>query len=181
MKRTYDRQRGSVMLEVIIASALAIIVIGLLVSVQTLTLRDFQRALNENSANRNAYMALREVRELVQSSVQATASGNQLTLFMPRRNEAGAIILPVEPDTLNPVVLNVNFSSGTLTRSGVPLLTGIVNQHPNGGTYVPFRVQTIAQGVQVVHVRLAVRQGQGATQRTAWYEETILLRNPATN
>lgn len=180
-RKRHNRRRGSMMLEVLIASMLAVMVIGLLVSVQTLTLRDFQRTLNENTADRNTYTALRQIRELIQNSVQATVAGNQLTLYSPRRNASGAIILPVEPDLDNPVTLQVNFATGTLTLNGTPLLTGIVNQRPSGGTYSPFQIQTLAPGVQVVHLRLAVRQGQGNTARTAWYEESVLLRNPATN
>jgi hypothetical protein len=34
-----------------------------------------------------------------------------------------------------------------------------------------------APGVQALHVRLSVRQGSGSTASTAWFEETICLRN----
>ncbi len=179
--KRHNRRRGSMMLELLIASMLAVMVIGLLVSVQTLTLRDFQRTLNENAANRNSYAVLRQLRQLVQSSARAVVIGNQLTLYFPRRDANGAIILPVQPDLNNPMTLQVNFATGTLTLNGTPLLTSIVSQRPEGGSYSPFNLQTLASDVHVVHIRLAVRQGRGNTARTVWYEESVLLRNPATN
>jgi Tfp pilus assembly protein PilW len=77
------RVRGSMMLEVVMASALAVIVLALLVSTQIHVLRNYQRTINHNTANRAAYNALREVREIAQQAVSVTVNGNTVTLFLP--------------------------------------------------------------------------------------------------
>jgi Tfp pilus assembly protein PilW len=69
------RTRGSMMLEVVMASALAVIVLALLVSTQIHVLRNYQRTINHNTANRAAYNALREIREIAQQAVSVTVTG----------------------------------------------------------------------------------------------------------
>lgn len=175
------RVRGSMMLEVVIASALSVIVITLLVSVQLNVLRCYQRTIDHNTANRATYNALREARELVQQAVSVTISGNTATVVLPQRDANGRFITPILPDAANPVSLQVDFSSGqlTLTQGGQTrvLLSNIANTTPQGTSYTPFAVQQIAPGVVAFHIRLSVWQGQGANAPRIWYEETILLRN----
>ncbi|MEN3001810.1 MAG: hypothetical protein ABDI19_08220 [Armatimonadota bacterium] len=184
MRRKHRRLRGSMVLELVIASGLSVIVIALLVMAEVSALREYQRALARNAANRGAYNALREVRSLVQQAVQGSvnASGTQATLLLPQRDASGAIRLPVQPDHANPVQLTVNFATGTLTvtAGGVSrvLLTGVLNRTPQGAPYNPFTLTEYAPGVQALHVRLCVQQGNIRTASTAWFEETILLRNP---
>jgi hypothetical protein len=184
MRSKRSRTRGSMMLELVIASALSVMVVALLVVTQLGALRAYQRALNQNTVNRGAYNALREIRGLAQQSVQASvgAGGTQLTLLPPQRDANGAIRLPVQPDTANPLTLTVNFAAGTLTLvsggNSRVLLTGISNRTPQGNTYSPFATRQYAPGVLALHVRLSVRQGTNTTATTAWFEETILLRNP---
>jgi hypothetical protein len=76
----------------------------------------------------------------------------------------------------------VNFAAGTLTLTSGGnsrvLLTGVSNRTPQGNTYSPFTTRLYAPGVLALHVRLSVRQGTGTASTTAWFEETILLRNP---
>ncbi|MCX7688886.1 MAG: prepilin-type N-terminal cleavage/methylation domain-containing protein [Fimbriimonadales bacterium] len=176
-------QRGMTLVEVAIASALMGMVVLLLVSVQIQVLRDFQRALNENTASRMTYNALRAVREQAQGAVQALVfgGGTEVRLFPPRRDSAGNILTPVQPDTANPIIVQVNYSAGTLmlTQNGATttLLTGVRSTRPQGGSYVPFSVQQYAPGVQALQVRLSVQQGESHI----WYEEMILLRNAIQN
>lgn len=175
------RQRGSMMLEVVIASALSIIVITLLVSTQISVLRNYQRTIDHNMAHRATYNALREVREFAQQATSITVSGNTATIIFPRRDANGRFLTPIQPDTANPAVLQANFTNGrlTLTQNGQTrvLLTNLVNTTPQGLAYAPFAAQQIAPGVVAFHIRLSVRHGQGANTQRAWYEETILLRN----
>ncbi len=184
MRSKRRRARGSMMLELVIASALSVMVAALLVATQLGALREYQRALNQNTASRSAYNALREIRGIAQQAVQASvgAGGTQLTLLPPQRDASGAIRLPIQPDTVNAVTLTVNFAAGTLTLTSGGnsrvLLTGVSNRTPQGDTYSPFTTRQYAPGVLALHVRLSVRPGGGTTTTTAWFEETILLRNP---
>lgn len=184
MRRKRSRIRGSMVLELTIASGLSVIVIALLVMVEVSALREYRRALARNAASRGAYNALREVRSLAQQAVQGSvnASGTQATLLLPQRDANGAIRLPVQPDHANPVLLTVNFATGTLTvtvgGSSRVLLTGVLNRTPQGTPYHPFMLTQYAPGVQALHVQLCVQQGVAPTASTAWYEETILFRNP---
>ena len=184
MRSRRSRARGSMMLELVIASALSVMVVALLVATQLGALREYQRALNRNTASRSAYNALREIRGLAQQSVQASvgAGGTQLTLLPPQRDANGAIQLPIQPDAANPITLTVNFATGTLTLTSGGnsrvLLTGVSNRTPQGNTYSPFTTRLYAPGALALHVRLSVRQGTGTASTTAWFEETILLRNP---
>jgi ABC-type Fe3+ transport system permease subunit len=77
------RVRGSMILEVVMASALAVIVLALLVSTQIQVLRNYQRTINHNTANRAAYNALREIREIAQQAVSVTVSGNTAVIRCP--------------------------------------------------------------------------------------------------
>ncbi len=182
MRRKRSRARGSMMLELVFASALSVMVIALLVATELGALRAYQRALNQNTASRGAYNALREIRGLAQQAVSVTISGGtQATLLMPQRDASGAIRLPIQPDTANPFRLTVNFSAGTLTLTSNAgtrvLLTGVRDRTPQGTTYTPFSFTQYAPGVAALHVRLSVQQGNTTTATTAWFEETILLRN----
>lgn len=183
MKIRRSRVRGSMTLELVIASGLSVIVIGLLVATEVSALREYQRALTRNAASRGAYNALREIRGVAQQAVQASVngSGTQASLLPPLRDANGAIRLPVQPDTANPITLTVNFSAGTLvlTAGGTSrvLLTGVSDRTPQGAPYNPFTLTQYAPDVRALHVRLSVRQGNGNTASTAWFEETILLRN----
>ncbi len=180
MKR---RIQGSMLLELLLASAIGMLVIGLLVTTQIALLRNVQRTLNENTLYHQAYSALRTVREVGQIAMHAQVSndGRQLTLILPRMDDNGNPFVPLTPDMDNPLMLNVNFAQGTLvmTHRGATrtLLTGLADRNAQGATYVPFTVSQVAPNIWVVHVRLSVRQGQGTTQRQIWYEETIFLRN----
>lgn len=179
------RTRGSMMLEVVMASALSVIVIALLVSTQIQVLRNYQRTINHNTANRAAYNALREIREIAQQAVSVTVSGNTATVVLPLRDANGRFRTPIQPDQMNPVFLQVNFTAGQLVliqngRSRT-LLTNLVNTTPQGAPYTPFSVQQVAQGVVAFHVRLSVREGQGAQTQRMWFEECILLRNATQN
>lgn len=179
------RARGSMMLEVVMASALSVIVLALLVSTQTQVLRNYQRTINHNSANRAAYNALREIREVAQQAVSVTVSGNSATILLPQREADGRFRTPIQPDTANPVVVQANFTTGQLilTRNGQTrtLLTNLVNTTPQGTSYAPFAAQQLAPGVVAFHVRLSVREGQGAQTQRMWFEECILLRNATQN
>ncbi len=179
------RIRGSMMLEVVMASALSVIVLALLVSTQTHVLRNYQRTIHHNTGNRATYNALREIREIAQQAVSVSVSGNTATIFLPQRDASGRFLTPIQPDTANPVIIQVNFAMGQLllTQNGQtrPLLTNIVNTAPQGTTYAPFSAQTLAPGVVAFHIRLSVREGQGAHTQRFWYEETILLRNATQN
>jgi len=179
------RVRGSMMLEVVMASALAVIVLALLVSTQIQVLRNYQRTINHNTASRAAYNALREIREIAQQAVSVTVSGNTATILLPQRDANGRFRTPIQPDTANPIVVQVNFSTGQLrlTQNGLTrtLLTNLVNTTPQGAPYTPFSVQQVAQGVVAFHVRLSVREGQGAHAQRMWFEECILLRNATQN
>jgi uncharacterized membrane protein len=74
--------------EVVMASALAVIVLALLVSTQIQVLRNYQRTINHNTANRAAYNALREIREIAQQAVSVTVSGNTATILLaPARRQ----------------------------------------------------------------------------------------------
>lgn len=183
--RNTRRARGSMMLEVVFASALSVIIIALLVSAQLSVLRNYQRTIDHNTANRSTYNALREVREIAQQAVTITASGTTATITLPRRDANGRFLNPIQADTANPVQLQVNFGTGQLrlTQNGQTrtLLTNIVNTTPQGAAYNPFSTQTLAPGVVAFHIRLSVRQGQGTTMQRFWYEETILLRNAIQN
>lgn len=179
------RARGSMMLEVIMASVLSVIVIALLVSTQIQVLRNYQRTINHNSANRAAYNALREIREIAQQAVSVTVSGNSATILLPLREADGRFRTPIQPDTANPITVQANFTTGQLrlTRNGQTrtLLTNLVNTTPQGSAYTPFSVQQLAPGVVAFHVRLSVREGQGAQTQHMGYEECILLRNATQN
>ncbi len=179
--RNTRRARGSMMLELIIASALSVVVITLLVSAQLSVLRNYQRTIEHNTANRSTYNALREAREIAQQAVSVSVSGTTATIILPRRDSSGRFLNPIQADTENPVQLQVNFGTGQLrlTQNGQTrtLLTNIVNTTPQGVSYTPLSVQTIAPGVVAFHIRLSVRQGQGANVQRLWFEETILLRN----
>lgn len=179
------RARGSMMLEVVLASALSVIVITLLVSAQINVLRNYQRTIDHNAANRGTYNALREVRELAQQAAAITVSSNTAAIILPLRDANGRFLTPIQRDLANPALLQLNFSSGqlTLTHGGQTriLLTNIVNTTPQGASYTPFAVQQIAPGVVAFHIRLSVRYGQGANTQRVWYEETILLRNATQN
>lgn len=182
MRKRNRMQHGAVMVEVVIASMLTAMMLLLLVNAQIQVLRNFQQAINENTANRTTYNALRTVREQAQEAVQGwvSADGCEVRLFPPQRDANGNLILPVQPDTARPIIFRVDFSTGSLTRTQtgttMTLLTGIRSIRPQGGSYVPFSIQQYAPGVQAVHVRLSVQQGQNPI----WFEEMILLRN-ATN
>ncbi len=175
--------RGSMMLELFIASGLSVMVIALLVATELSALREYQRALSRNTAGRNAYNALREIRGIAQQAVQASVngSGTQAVLLLPQRDASGAIRVPVQPDIANPITLTVDFSAGTLTMTtgegSRVLLRGLSNRTPQGAFYSPFTLTQYAPGVQALHVRLSIVQGSGATTATAWFEETIFLRN----
>lgn len=179
------RARGSMMLEVVMASALSVIVIALLVSTQTQVLRNYQRTINHNGANRATYNALREIREIAQQAVSVTVSGNAATILLPLREADGRFRTPIQPDTANPILVQANFTTGQLrlTRNGQTraLLTNLVNTTPQGTPYAPFAAQQLAPGVVAFHVRLSVREGQGAQAQRMWYEECILLRNATQN
>ncbi len=183
MRTRTHAQRGMTLVEVAIASALMGMVVLLLVSVQIQVLRNFQRALDANTANRTAYNALRSVREQAQGAVQALVfgGGTEVRLLLPRRDHTGALLTPVQPDTTNPVIVQVNYAAGTLTmtQNGVTttLLRGVRSTRPQGGSYVPFSVQQYAPGVLALQVRLSVQQGESQI----WYEEMILLRNATTS
>lgn len=183
MRKRTRYQRGAMMLEVLIASFLTAMVLLLLVSTQLQVLNNFQRAVNENTANRTTYNALRAIREQAQGAVLVSvfAGGNEVRLFVPRRDTNGNLILPIQPDNANPIVLQANFATGTLTQtqggSTITLLTGLSATHPQGGEYTPFSVQQYAPGVQALQIRLSVQQGASRI----WYEETILLRNATEN
>jgi hypothetical protein len=173
------------MLEVVMASALSVIVLALLVSTQLHVLRNYQITINHNSANRSAYNALREVREIAQQAVSVTVSGNTATILLPQRDANGRFRTPILPDTANPVVVQVNFASGQLllTQNGQTrtLMNNLANTTPQGASYVPFSVQQLAPGVVAFHVRLSVREGQDAQTQRMWFEESILLRNAVQN
>lgn len=179
------RARGSMMLEVVIASALSVMVLALLVSAQISVLRNYQRTIHHNTVNRAAYNALREIRGIVQQAISVTVSGNTATIILPRRDAHGRFLTPVQPDTANPLQLQANFGSGqlTLTQSGQTrvLLNNLANTTPQGASYAPFSVQLLAPGVVAFHIRLSVRQGQGTNIQRVWYEETVLLRNAVQN
>jgi hypothetical protein len=102
------------MLEVVMASALAVIVLALLVSTQIQVLRNYQRTINHNTASRAAYNALREIREIAQQAVSVTVSGNTATILLPQRDANGRFRTPIQPDTANPVFVQVNFTTGQL-------------------------------------------------------------------
>ncbi|MCS7300715.1 MAG: hypothetical protein NZ556_04080 [Fimbriimonadales bacterium] len=188
--RRNRRTRGSMMLEVVIASALSVMVLALLVSVQYTVLRSYQRTVDYNTADRAAYNALREIRELAQQAVSVSVSndGTVATLFLPRRDTNGRVAIPVQADTANPVVLRANFAAGQLTlqQNGQTRLL-LANLSATGGqsgnlSYTPFQIRQIAPGVSVFRVRLSVRQAHQRTgAQRAWYEETILLRNAVQN
>ncbi|MEJ5384548.1 MAG: hypothetical protein WHS44_06690 [Fimbriimonadales bacterium] len=173
------------MLEVVMASALSVIVLALLVSAQLQVLRNYQRTINHNTGNRTTYNALREIREIAQQAVSVSVSGNTATILLPRRDASGRFLTPIQPDTANPVVVQVNFTTGRLllTQNGQTrtLLTNLVNTTPQGTTYTPFAAQTLAPGVAAFHIRLSVREGQDAHTQRFWYEETIVLRNATQN
>lgn len=183
--RNTRRARGSMMLEVVIASALSVIVIALLVSAQLSVLRNYQRTIDHNTANRATYNALREAREIVLQAVSVSVSGTTATITLPQRDANGRFRSPVQADTANPVQLQVNFATGQLrlAQNGQwrTLLNNIANTTPQGAAYDPLSVQVFAPGVVAFHIRLSVRQGQGANAQRLWYEETILLRNAAQN
>jgi hypothetical protein len=86
------------MLEVVMASALAVIVLALLVSTQIQVLRNYQRTINHNTASRAAYNALREIREIAQQAVSVTVSGNTATILLPQRDANGRFRTPIQPD-----------------------------------------------------------------------------------
>jgi hypothetical protein len=102
---------------------------------------------------------------------------------LPQRDANGRFRTPIQPDTANPIVVQVNFSTGQLrlTQNGQTrtLLTNLVNTTPQGASYTPFSAQQLALGVVAFHVRLSVREGQGAHAQRVWFEECILLRNAA--
>ena len=179
------RTRGSMILEVVMASALAVIVLALLVSTQIQVLRNYQRTINHNTANRAAYNALREIREIAQQAVSVTVNGNRATIRLPQRDSNGRFRTPIQPDMKINVFLRVNFTAGQLEIIQLGqervLLTNLVDTTPQGAPYTPFSVQYVAQGVVAFHVRLSVREGQGANAQRMWYEECILLRNAPQN
>lgn len=183
--RTIRRVRGSMMLEVVVASALSVIVIMLLVNTQIMVLRNYQRTIDHNTANRATYNALRELREIAQHAVSVSVSGTTASIILPQRDATGRFRSPIQADTANPITLQVNFSTGQLqlTQNSQTriLLTNLSNVTPQGTAYSPFSMQTIAPGVTALHIRLSVRQGQGTTMQRIWYEETILLRNAVQN
>lgn len=184
-------QRGTTLLEVVMAAAIAGIAIALLVSVQLLVLRNYERAARHNTVNRAVYNALREIRELAQQAIHvqellqqpntSSVSSSTLTLLMPAVDSSGRVLVPPQPDTQNPIRLVANFGSGQLVmmRNGQSrvLLTNLVNTTPNGATYEPFTVQQVAPGVIALHVRLSVRDTHASGTQHIAYEETILLRN----
>jgi len=175
------RTRGSMMLEVVMASALSVIVIALLVSTQIQVLRNYQRTINHNTANRAAYNALREIREIAQQAATVSVSSNTAVITPPVRDANGRFRAPIQPDRANPVFLQANFTAGQLVivqnGRGRVLLTNLVNTTPQGAPYTPFSVQQVAQDVVAFHVRLSVREGRGANAQRMWFEECILLRN----
>jgi len=175
------RTRGSMILEVVMASALSVIVIALLVSTQIQVLRNYQRTINHNTANRAAYNALREIREIAQQAATVSVSSNTAVIMPPVRDTNGRFRTPIQPDKTNPVFLQVNFTAGQLViiqnGRGRVLLTNLVNTTPQGVPYTPFSEQQVAQDVVAFHVRLSVREGQGAHAQHMWFEECILLRN----
>ncbi|MCX7992786.1 MAG: hypothetical protein N2651_03855 [Fimbriimonadales bacterium] len=179
------RVRGSMMLEVVIASALSIMVVTLLVSAQVSVLRNYERTLAQNTAQRTTYNALREIREIVQQAMSVSVSGNNAVIILPQRDANGRFRTPTQPDTANPVSLQVNFSTGqlTLTQNGQTrvLLSNILNTTPQGASYAPFVVQQIAPGVTALHIRLRAQSGHNTSTQCVWYEETVLLRNTAQN
>ncbi|GIV05360.1 MAG: hypothetical protein KatS3mg016_0935 [Fimbriimonadales bacterium] len=179
------RIRGSMMLEVAVASVLSLIILMLLVNTQLSVLRCYERTIDHNTANRSTYNALREVREIVQQATSVSVSGASAAILLPRRDGNGRFITPLQADTANPVQLQVNFSLGQLrlTQNGQTrvLLTNLVNRTPQGVSYTPFSVQQIAPGVTAFHIRLSVQQGQDTNAPYLWYEETILLRNAVQN
>ncbi|MER3402950.1 MAG: hypothetical protein C4337_06550 [Armatimonadota bacterium] len=167
------------MVEVVIASMLTAMMLLLLVNTQIQVLRNFQRAIDENTANMTTYNALRTVREQAQEAVQGLvlAGGSEVWLFPPQRDATGNLILPVQPDRDRPVIFRVDFHAGSLTQTqsgtATTLLTGVRSVRPGDGSYVPFSIQQYAPGVQALQVRLSVQQGQNPI----WFEEMILLRN----
>jgi len=179
------RTRGSMMLEVVMASALSVIVIVLLVSTQIHVLRNYQRTINHNTANRAAYNALRDIREIAQQAVSITVVGNTATLFLPARDADGRFRVPIQPDQTNPVLIQVNFTARQLmliqNGQARTLLTNLVDRTPQGAPYTPFSVQQVAPGVVAFHVRLSVREGHDAQTQRIWFEECILLRNATQN
>lgn len=187
MRTKRSHARGSILMDLLIASVPSMIVIALLIAAQWSALSAYERALSSNKTTLDAYKALREIRNLSQQAVQASVngSGTQATIFLPLRDASGAIQLPVQPDTANPITLTVNFSTGTLTMTtnstSRVLLVGIANRTPQGDAYSPFTLTQYAPGVQALHIRLSVqrtlRQGRANITSTAWFEETIWLRN----
>lgn len=184
--RNTRRVRGSMLLELTIASTLSVIVIGLLVSVLYTVSRNYQRAVDYNTVDRAAYNSLRTIREFAQQATSVTVSndGMAATLLLPRRDANGRILTPVQADTANPIVLQANFSTGLLTlqQNGQTrtLLTNLVGLGGQTGNlaYRPFQTRQAAPGLNLLHVRLSVqRTHQRAGSQRAWYEEVILLRN----
>ncbi len=180
MRRT--RQKGSMLLEVVFASAISVFVVVLLVAVQIQVGRNFERALNENTNVRSGYRAVREIRAIAQESLSATVgdSGRRLTLTEPVRS-GGVVQIPIVPNNAQPTTLQVDFTNGTLslTRNGVTrtLLNGIVNTRADGMTYTPFNVTQFAPNVTAVHIRLSLRRTVRGQNQHFWIEETVFIRN----
>jgi hypothetical protein len=108
------RTRGSMMLEVVMASALAVIVLALLVSTQIHVLRNYQRTINHNTANRAAYNALREIREIAQQAVSVTVSGQHGDHpACPSATPTDDSARRSSPTMANPIFLQVSFAAGT--------------------------------------------------------------------
>lgn len=185
------RHRGTTLLEVLMATAIAGVAIALLVSTQVLVLRNYERTARHNTANRAVYNALREIREvawqaihvqeLLQQPNTARITSSAITLLMPARDPNGQIRIPPQPDLQNPVRLVANFGNGQLVMAhngwSRVLLTNLVNTTPDGAPYAPFTVQQVAPGIIALHVRLSVRIPHASGTQHIAYEETILLRN----
>lgn len=179
--RTRRRARGSMLLEVVLASAIGGIAIALIVGVQIHVLRNYQRALAHNTGDRAAYNALREIRTIAQLAMRATVLGNTVILTLPAHAPTGQLILPLQPDPANAATITADMATGQLIlthgRQTRVLLRNLVNTTPQGAPYAPFAVQQVAPGVVVLHVRLSVRETHASGTERFLYEETIMLRN----
>ncbi len=93
------------------------------------------------------------MREQAQGAALALVfdGGTEVRLFPPRRDSAGNILTPVQPDTANPIIVQVNYSAGTPyahpeRRYDHAPHRGTLHTPAGREFYVPFSVQQYAPG-----------------------------------
>lgn len=177
--------RGFTLVELLLSTGLIAVVVGTLVYAQVNLMRDWQRGMNREQVEREAQIALRNVRQalLEARTISVNSSGTLVTFKLPARDFSGNYTIPLEPESGSSRTLQVDWSSGELrlTQNGSTrvLLRNIV-QTNGGSSYNPFTLHQYAPGMAVLHVRLSVRReasGPGRPTASTWVEETILLRN----